>query len=58
MLLTERMKKVSDFLEAERIHWSFLDALITQSFLDVRQIAQLLEPVLSLCHCFSSLVQA
>jgi hypothetical protein len=56
-LLMRRVAGACDFKEVERAHRAYLDALLSQSFLDMRQIAQMLEAVFTLCQRLCAYVQ-
>ncbi len=56
-LLIEAVQGAHDYGSAERAHREFVDALLLQSFLDLRQIMALLETMMSLCHRLCTMVQ-
>ncbi|KAL3140276.1 Gamma-tubulin complex component 4 [Trebouxia sp. C0009 RCD-2024] len=56
-ILSQCIANARDFSEAERAHQTFLDAVVTQSFLDMKAISQMLEGVFSLCQRLCGFVQ-
>ena len=56
-ILSQCIANAQDFSEAERAHQTFLDAVVTQSFLDMKAISQMLEGVFSLCQRLCGCVQ-
>lgn len=56
-VLAERMAGARDYKDAERAHRSFLDALVTQAFLDVKQIMTMLEAIFVLTHRLCGILQ-
>lgn len=55
--LVECIGNAQDFSEAERAHQHFLDAIVTQSFLDMKAISTMLENIFSLCQRLCGYVQ-
>lgn len=56
-ILSQCIANAQDFSEAERAHQTFLDAVVTQSFLDMKAISQMLEGIFSLCQRLCGFVQ-
>lgn len=56
-LLSSRIRGARDFKEVERAHQAYLDALLSQCFLDMRQIGQMLEAVFALCQRLCNYIQ-
>jgi hypothetical protein len=56
-LLKWRTAGARDFKEVERAHQAYLDALLSQCFLDMRQIGQMLEAVFTLCQRLCTYIQ-
>lgn len=56
-VLSSRIRGARDFKEVERAHQAYLDALLSQCFLDMRQIAQMLEAVFALCQRLCNYIQ-
>lgn len=56
-ILSQCIANAQDFSEAERAHQTFLNAVVTQSFLDMKAISQMLEGVFSLCQRLCGFVQ-
>lgn len=56
-ILSQCIAHAQDFSEAERAHQTFLDAVVTQSFLDMKAISQMLEGIFSLCQRLCGFVQ-
>ncbi|KAK9803977.1 hypothetical protein WJX72_009639 [[Myrmecia] bisecta] len=56
-ILTERIANARDFKEAERAHKAFMDALVMQTFLDMKQITQMLEAIFMLCQRMCGIIQ-
>ena len=56
-ILAQRIANAQDFSEAERAHQTFMDTVVTQSFLDMKAISQMLEGVFSLCQRLCGFVQ-
>ncbi|KAL3153823.1 Gamma-tubulin complex component 4, variant 2 [Trebouxia sp. C0010 RCD-2024] len=56
-ILSQCIANAQDFSEAERAHQTFLDAVVTQSFLDMKAISQMLEGVFGLCQRLCGFVQ-
>lgn len=55
--LVECIANAQDFSEAERAHQNFLNAIVTQSFLDMKAISTMLENIFSLCQRLCGYVQ-
>ena len=55
--LSQCIANAQDFSEAERAHQTFMDAVVTQSFLDMKAISQMLEGIFSLCQRLCGFVQ-
>lgn len=56
-ILSQCIANAQDFSEAERAHQTFLDTVVTQSFLDMKAISQMLEGIFSLCQRLCGFVQ-
>lgn len=56
-ILSQCIANAQDFSEAERAHQTFMDAVVTQSFLDMKAISQMLEGIFSLCQRLCGFVQ-
>ncbi|KAL0056051.1 hypothetical protein WJX82_007204 [Trebouxia sp. C0006] len=56
-VLSQCIANAQDFSEAERAHETFMDAVVTQSFLDMKAISQMLEGIFSLCQRLCGFVQ-
>ena len=57
LILSQCIANAQDFSEAERAHQTFLNAVVTQSFLDMKAISQMLEGLFSLCQRLCGFVQ-
>lgn len=56
-VLSQCIANAQDFSEAERAHETFMDAVVTQSFLDMKAISQMLEGIFGLCQRLCGFVQ-
>ena len=56
-ILSQCIAHAQDFSEAERAHQTFMDAVVTESFLDMKAISQMLEGIFSLCQRLCGYVQ-
>ena len=56
-ILSHCIANAQYFSEAERAHQTFLDAVVTQSFLDMKAISQMLEGIFNLCQRLCGFVQ-
>ena len=55
--LREEIHAVRDFVEADAAHRAYVDSLVTQTFLDLRQLGQIVEAIFGACTRFAALVQ-
>lgn len=55
--LREAIGVARDFMEADAAHRAYVDSLVTQTFLDLRQLMQIVEAIFAACTRLCSLVK-